>query len=164
MIPAAAAGCVLAGAGVGWSVSWIRGRLRARRSPLTVVALAVAVAASAWYGSVQVNDARRSIATERVRSSLDRSLRTAVAEAGGAGRIFACGLPTAAAGYQSTLGWDLRVGVGRVLYRPTRDVHLRRSIVLFADRPLYVRLGRGGDQLARYGPWRVIALRGGPGC
>ncbi len=164
MIPAAAAGCVLAGAGVGWSVSWIADRLRARRSPLVIAGLALAVVATAWYVGLQVNEARRSIATERSRSALDRSLHTVVADAGGAGRIVACGLPTIAGGYQSTLGWDLHLAVGRVLYRPTRDVHLRRSIVLFASGARYVRLGRGGHELARYGSWRVIALRGGPGC
>ncbi|MDQ6836649.1 MAG: hypothetical protein M3016_10735 [Actinomycetota bacterium] len=164
MIPAAAAGCVLAGAGVAWSTSRVLGQLRSRRSPLVAAALAVAIAATAWYGSFRVNDARRSIATEQARSSVDRSLRTVVAEAGGARRVFACGLPTADGGFQSTLGWDLGVAVGRVLYRPARDVHLRRPIVLFADRPRYARLGRGGDELARYGPWRVIALHGVPGC
>ncbi|MDQ6606240.1 MAG: hypothetical protein M3Z06_06785, partial [Actinomycetota bacterium] len=164
MIPAAAAGCVLAGAGVAWSISRVLGTLRARRSPLVAAASAVAVAATAWYGSFRVNDARQSVATERDRSSLDRSLRSVVAQAGGARRILACGLPTADGGFQSTLGWDLRVAVGRVLYRPTRDVHLRRPVVLFADRPRYARLGRGGRELARDGPWRVIALRGGPGC
>jgi hypothetical protein len=164
MIPAAAAGCILAGAGVVWSSSRIVGRLRARRSALVAAMSAAAIVALAGYGGFRVNGVRQSIATERARSSLDRSLRTVVAEAGGARRILACGLPTADGGLQSTLGWDLGVAVGRVLYRPTRDVHLRGPVVLFADAPAYVRLGRRGDQLARYGPWRVIALRGGRGC
>ena len=164
MIPAAGAGCVVAGAGVGWSDAWIRDRLRARRSPLLLAGVALVVAGIAVYGVVRINDTRRSIATARANSSLDRSLHSALVRAGGSERILACGLPTAAAGFQSPLAWDLHLAVGRVLYRPSRDVHLRRAIVLFADRTRYDRLGRGGDLLARYGPWRVIALRAGPGC
>ncbi len=164
MIPAAATGCVLAGAGIAWSISRLRAILRARRSPLVVVGSVLIVAATAWYCGFRVNDAVQSIKAERARSSLDRSLRTAIAETGGARRIFACGLPTADIEFQSTLGWDLHVAVGKVLFRPPRDVRLRRAIVLFADLPRYDRLGRGGRQLAHHGAWRVIALRGGPGC
>jgi hypothetical protein len=83
--------------------------------------------------------------------------------AGGATRILACGSPTAELGYQSTLAWDLGLAVGAVGFRPQRDVHLRRPVVLFTTDP------RGAAAphrrlLARVGPWRVVGVRARARC
>jgi hypothetical protein len=122
-----------------------------------------ACALTVWYAQFRVRDAAASVRQEQARSQLDRSLAVAVAGAGGARRLIACGYPTADLGYQSTLGWDLHTSVGFVGFRPSRDVRRRRPTVLLATGKL-ARLGRHGRQLASTGPWRVIALRPRPAC
>jgi hypothetical protein len=163
MVPAGVGACVLAGAGVAWAAAGVRGLLGSRRWPLGVAVLLLAAAPTVWYAQFRVRDAVRSIRTERTRSSLDRSLNTAIAAAGGPRRLLACGLPSAEIGFQSVLGWDLHRAVGQVLYRPRRDVHLPDPVVLLATgHP--ARLGAGTRLLARSGPWSVIAIRPRSGC
>jgi hypothetical protein len=163
MLPAAAGGCVLAGAGVGWTAAALRGVPSSARWPLGLAALIVAATPTVWYAQFRIRSAVSSVHDEQVRSSLDRSLQTAIAAAGGRRRLLACGLPSAELGFQSVLGWDLHTAVGQVLFRPKRDAKLPDPIVLLVTRP-HTPLGRGGVLLAHNGPWSVIAIKPREGC
>ncbi|MGZ4229353.1 MAG: hypothetical protein ACXVTC_24380 [Solirubrobacteraceae bacterium] len=163
MMPAAAGGCVLAGAGVGWAATAVRGVIRPARWPLGLAALLLAATPTVWYAQLRARSAVSSIRDEQARSTLERSLQTAIAAAGGRRRLLACGLPSADVGFQSALGWDLHTAVGQVLFRPKRDVNLPDPVVLLATRQ-QARLGEGGVLLAHSGPWSVIAIRPRAGC
>jgi hypothetical protein len=163
MLPAAVGVCVLAGAGVGWAWLALRGVFRSARWPLGAAALLLAAVPTVWYAQFRVRDAVGSVRSEQARSTLDRGLHSAILAAGGRKRILACGQPSANLGFQSVLGWDLHTAVGQVLFRPQRDVHLRRPVVLLATKPR-ARLAHGGVLLARRGAWSVIAIRPPAAC
>ena len=163
MLPAAAGACVLAGAGVGWAASALVGVISPRRWQLGVATLLVVAAPTVWFAQFRVRDALQAVHGEQVRSSLDRSLQSAIAAAGGRRRLLACGLPSANLGFQSVLGWDLHTAVGQVLFRPRRDASLPDPVVLLVT-GRRIRRARTGLLLAQTGPWRVIALRPRRGC
>jgi hypothetical protein len=163
MLPAAAGACVLAGAGVGWATSALRGVIWPRRWPLGVAALLVVAAPTVWFAQFRVQDAVDSVHSEQARSSLDRSLQRAIAAAGGRQRLLACGLPSANLGFQSVLGWDLHTAVGQVLFRPRRDAKLPDPVVLLVTRQQAPR-AQTGLLLGHTGPWRIIAIRPRRGC
>jgi hypothetical protein len=163
MLPAAAGACVLAGAGVGWAASALRRVMSPRRWPLGVAALLVVATPTVWFAQFRVRSAVDSVHGEQVRSSLDRSLQSAIVAVGGRRRLLACGLPSANLGFQSVLGWDLHTAVGQVLFRPKRDTKLPDPVVLLVTRR-QAPLGRGGVLLAHSGPWSVIAIRPRRGC
>ncbi len=163
MLPAAAAGCVLAGAGVGWTAQWARRPARGRSRLVVVFALAVIAALSAWRAHFRITGTIRSIRDEQRRSEAVRSLDRAIARAGGADRLLACGSPTAVLAVQSTLAWSLNLAVGAVGFNPQRDLQRQRHVVLFAVDPS---AAHGGDRrlLARAGRWRVVGVRARSGC
>jgi hypothetical protein len=163
MLPAAAGACVLAGAGVGWAASALRGVISPRRWPLGVAVLLVVATPTAWFAQFRVRSAVDSVHSEQVRSGLDRSLQSVIVAVGGRRRLLACGLPSANLGFQSVLGWDLHTAVGQVLFRPERDAKLPDAVVLLltGQQPPFV---RAGLLLAHAGPWSVIAIRPRRGC
>lgn len=165
MLPAAAAGCVLAGAGVVWAVPQVCAAVMASRArPVGVAALIVALLLAAWYAHLRVRSEVKAARTEHVRSALERSLERVIIDAGGSRRLLRCGLPSADLGYQSVLAWYLHTtSVGKVLYRPKRDVRLPDPIVLLAT-GREVRFGAGGLLLGRAGPWRAVAIRPRASC
>ena len=163
MIPAAAAGCVLAGGGVGWLAARVRQAMGGRAWPLPALALVAVGAACLWYASFRVRDAVRSVRQEQTRSRLVRGLHEAVNRAGGPSRVLTCGAPTVDVGYQSTLAWYLNTSsVGAVGYKPHRDVR-RGPRVLFTTQPP-ARFGAHGRLLARAGSWSVVAVRARAAC
>jgi hypothetical protein len=163
MLPAAAGACVLAGAGAGWTAAELRRLPSPSRWPLGLIALMASVIPTVWYAQFRIRSAASSVRDEQVRSSLDRSLQTAIAAAGGRRRLLACGLPSAEVGFQSALGWDLHTAVGHILFRPRRDAKLPDPIVLLVTRPS-TPVGRDRVLLAHQGPWSVIAIRPRFGC
>jgi hypothetical protein len=163
MLPAAAGACVLAGAGVGWAASALRGVISSRRWPIGVAALLAVALPTIWFAQFRVRSAVDSVHSEQVRSRLDRSLQRAIVAAGGRRRLLACGLPSANLGFQSVLAWDLHTAVGQVLFRPRRDAKLPDPVVLLVTRRQAPR-ARTGLLLGNTGPWRVIAIRPRRGC
>lgn len=154
---------MLAGAGAGWTASSLRGLMASGRRLLGIAALLVAAAATVWFAQFRVRSTAESVHIEQVRSSLDRSLQSAILAVGGPRRLLACGLPSANLGFQSVLGWDLNTAVGQVLFRPKRDAKLPDPVVLLVTRA-QVPPGRAGVLLAQTGPWRVIGVRPRRGC
>jgi len=159
MLPAAAAGCVLAGAGAVWAAQL----LWTWRRALAAVAISAGAAITVYYGAMRVADAVSSVSNLRSLSALHRSLSRAISDAGGASAVLRCGHPTAKLADESAIAWDLNVPVGDVGLLPALDVRSRHPQVLIASGSL-LRLGRGGRLLGASGPWRVIAVHARPGC
>jgi hypothetical protein len=163
MVPPAAAGCVLAGAGAAWAIRKLPRLLGSRWAPAVAVAALAAVALTLYYGAFRVTDAVDAVRNEQYLSGLERSLHSAVLAAGGAHRILACGHPTADLAYESALAWDLGTPVGEIGFRSERDVRSHHPQVLLATGALQW-LGAGGRVLAKTGPWRVVVLHARASC
>lgn len=163
MLPVAAAGCVLAGAAVGWTLQWLRRTVGSRSRVIVALALTVIAALFGWRAIVAITDTIPSIRDEQSRAAAVHSLDRAIARARGAKRLLACGFPTADLGFQSTLAWRLDRAVGTVGYMPASDLRHRRHLVLFAT-GLSDLHGADGRLLARAGVWRIVAVRPRSGC
>jgi hypothetical protein len=131
----------LGGAAVGRALAyeppWRYGGLLAVAIPLVLVAVLIPSARSrARVAHGEIDQSKRG-ATEL------SSLQAAIAKAGGAGRIKACGQPAASLTYQSELAWALGLNVGDVGWKPERLIPRHRPIVLFT---------------AVHGGWRLRAI------
>jgi hypothetical protein len=162
-LPAAATGCVLAAAGIGFLID----RVRMISSPLRRVvfgAMAIAIiAASATTAPARVQRSVHSIHGDQGRSWWVRNLFSAVDRAGGESAVRRCGWPSSPLPAQSTLAWKLGLAVGSVGFQAARDLATHPHVVLFTnDR----RAARSSHRrlLARAGPWLIVAVRPPPGC
>lgn len=163
MLPVAAAGCVLAGAGFGWSLQWLRQAVPGGRRSIAVLALTAIAALFGWRAYVSTSYTARSIGDERTRAGAVRNLDRAIARAGGANRLLACGFPTVDLAFQSALAWRLDRAVGTVGFDPGRDLRRRRHVVLFARFPFEARVPHG-RLLTRAGEWRIVGVRATRAC
>lgn len=170
LLPAAAAGCVLAGVafGSGWrsvhaaSQGRVGGRVGGLQIPIAIAVVALG-AISVWYGSSRFTDATQSIRREQTRAADVRNLEHAIAQAGGPARLKACGYPTADLAFQPMLAWDLGVAVAAIGTQPAIDLRRRPHVLLFAIARSAAR-GRHRRLLSQVGRMRVVAVRPSARC
>jgi hypothetical protein len=163
LLPAAAAGCVLAGVAIGSAGQSAQAGFSSRgRLPVALALLAIG-AVSVWYGSSRFTDARQSIRREQARATDARNLAHAIVLAGGSARLKACGYPTADLAFQPMLAWDLGVAVAAIGSQPAIDLRRRPHILLFAVGPSATH-GKHRRLLAQVGRMRVVAVRPSARC
>ena len=59
-----------------------------------------------------------------------------IATDGGAARILACGTPSTLVGFQSTVAWEFGMNVGKVGYKPGRDIDSGKPVIVFKPHDL----------------------------
>jgi hypothetical protein len=163
MLPAAAAGCVLAGAGVGWTLQWLQQAVGRRSQLIVALGLTIIAGLFGWRAYISVADASLAVRDVQKRADALHSLDRAITRAGGANRLLACGFPTADLAFQSALAWRLNRAVGRVGSDPQRDLRREPHVVLFARFPLEARRAHG-RLLGRPGDWRIVGVRPRSAC
>jgi hypothetical protein len=119
------------------------GRLLAFRPQRPWVLRWVGVLASAALALALIPTARERARTTRAvitvasdsGKKLDR-LQAVIAREGGIKRIRACGSPSTLVGFQSALAWVFGMNVGKVGYKPGRDIRRGRAVVVFKPHDL----------------------------
>jgi hypothetical protein len=162
LVMPAAALCVLAGTGVGWLARAVLGR-RATAGP---VALVLAVVAGAAFAAPAVHRVPDDIAAITFQARLNDGVGLAVARAGGAERLRACGNPYTGPFQVPVVAWNLGVHTTQVHLVPRRPAvvfRVRSNATSFPGPSLRT---LGGDEGVRTlsvgGGWRVVAAcRGG---
>jgi hypothetical protein len=157
LVMPAAVLCVLAGAGVGWLARAVLGR-RAAAGPVAVL---LAVAAGAVFAAPAVHRVPDDIAAITFQARLNDGVGLAVARAGGAERLRACGNAYTGPFQVPVVAWNLRVHTTQVNLVPRRPavVFRVRSNATSFPGPSLRTLG-GGDgvrTLGIGGGWRVVA-------
>jgi len=150
-LPGAAALGVAGAAALGWLATAVSGRAAA----LATAALAAVVLASALGRAGEVSDAWGSV---RDAAALTRDLESAVAAAGGAARVRACGRPFVGAYRGPMLAWHLDVPKARVGFLPRAPGVVFRSRLNSAA-PISPALGPRAafGPVARTARWEVVA-------
>lgn len=149
LVPAAAAAAALAGIGVAWSVASAPGAKRAVEA-----ATAFAVAALVLVPAVpRVGDSARDVAYS---ADLHHDLSLAVADAGGASALRACGPPYAGRYRFPTVAWRLRVHISDVAMDPRPPGVVFRSRLRHEAAPS-PDVPRGWTRIGRAGKWEVRA-------
>lgn len=127
----AAAVCVaLAGAGVGWALQAMSER-GGWLVPAGLVGLAAVVVALVPIEQHRVQKFDRQLGDAQRAALRQDRLQTLIADVGGARQIERCGHPVTFVGYQSDLAWRLGLNVGKVGYKPGREIRKGIPIVLF---------------------------------
>jgi hypothetical protein len=121
---------VLTGAAVGWVLAGTA-RFPRLSSGAGLVAVAVLVATLVPAAALRVRTVRGEIHDAHSFAAQDDSLEAVIAREGGAARILACGQPVTDVGHQSVLAWDTGLNVGKVGYKPGKEINLGIPIVLF---------------------------------
>lgn len=126
----AAVEVALAGSAVGWAlgqapspVVWMR-----FAAPAAAVVLIVALVPSARS---RVRVARFEIRTRREQAVQIDRLEDVIDKDGGPRFILSCGRPVTLVGFQSTLAWMIGLNVGKVGYKPGREIRRGDPIVVF---------------------------------
>ncbi|MGH2872605.1 MAG: hypothetical protein ACRDL5_09120, partial [Solirubrobacteraceae bacterium] len=127
LIEPAAVLIVVAGVGVGRSLSATRRRALAWGGPIAVLALVVALAPSV---RTRADQARVQYDNTHARAIQVGRLRDVVSRIGGPAAIKSCGQPASLLGFQSTIAWVVGLNVGNVGFRPGRDIQAGGPIVL----------------------------------
>jgi hypothetical protein len=161
LVMPAAVLCVLAGAGVGWLARALLGR-RAVAGPAAVV---LAVAAGAVFAAPAVHRVPDDVRAITFQARLNDGLATAVARAGGAERLRACGDLYTGPFQVPVVAWNLRVHttqVNLVPRRPAVAFRVRSNATSFPGPSLRtLRSQEGVRTLGIGGGWRVVgACRG----
>jgi hypothetical protein len=94
---------------------------------LVVLFLGSMVPAAVW----DIRHERKDLFHERGRTRQIHRLQGVIAQLGGVAAIRACGQPVTEVGFQSILAWEMGLNVGKVGYRPKRNIKTGRPIVLF---------------------------------
>jgi hypothetical protein len=136
MMEAGAICVVLVGSTLGRLVAGCGGTVdgTARRHVVDGVGVAASVAlviALIPTAAARASLLRRQLHTaDRAATRLGR-LQQAVDRLGGPSRILGCGHPVTEVGFQSALAWDLGMNVGKVGYKPGREIRSGRALVFF---------------------------------
>ncbi|MDQ6778637.1 MAG: hypothetical protein M3071_20970 [Actinomycetota bacterium] len=130
LIEPAAVMVVLVGAAVGWVLAGTsRWPLLSSGAGLVAVAILVAVLVPA--AALRVRTVRGEIHDAHTFAAQDDSLEAVIARDGGAAHVLACGQPVTDVGHQSVLAWDTGLNVGKVGYKPGKEINLGIPIVVF---------------------------------
>jgi hypothetical protein len=130
LIEPAAIVVVLAATGVGWVLA---GAPRAPRlsSAAGLLAVAVLLATLVPAARERVRTVRAEVNDAHTFAAQDDSLEAVIVRDGGPAHILACGQPVTDVGHQSVLAWDVGLDVGKVGYKPGREINLGVPIVFF---------------------------------
>jgi hypothetical protein len=126
---------VLAGAGVGQALAATPRRLRSVRWVWPALGLA-AIGLMVPYGTRHERTVRAQVDLQHgYHTQLDR-LEDVTDRIGGAKAVRACGQPVTLVGDQAIVAWVLGYNVGEIGYRPGREIHAGKAIVLFKPHQL----------------------------
>jgi hypothetical protein len=158
ILPAAIA-CVLAGAAVGWVLRALAPRLPGRHAVLVAAAAAVVCFAAPWEDAL--DRAFRSVAYQ---ARLTDGLSEAVRQAGGAGRLRACGTPSTGPFQVPAVAWRLRLHGSQVTLEPRVPGVALRAANREGGRPAPPLDGLGGEAAVRTfaiaAGWRIVGRCG----
>jgi hypothetical protein len=155
ILPAAIA-CVLAGTGVGWLV-----RAMPRRALRPAFALpALAVVAAAGFAAPSVPRVAPVLQSNNYQARLTDGLAGAVAQAGGRGRLLACGTPYTGRFQVPSVAWQLHVHTTRVKldpHAPAVVFRAKNNARGWPSPPLDALGGEAGVKtFAIAGGWRIV--------
>jgi hypothetical protein len=136
MFEAAGVVAVLAGVGLGWTLTELP-KLRPGLPRWSGIAVAVVLAASLVPGAVSRARAEHlDLRHERGRAHQIALLQTTINALGGYRQIRACGEPVTIVEYASVMAWMTHLDVSSVGYQPIRELRRRHhTIVLFTPVP-----------------------------
>ena len=101
-----------------------------------VVALAALIVALIPTGKERASTTRAAIDVGTQQGTKLNRLTAVIAKDGGAARILACGTPSTLVGFQSTVAWEFGMNVGKVGYKPGRDIDSGKPVIVFKPHDL----------------------------
>jgi hypothetical protein len=152
LLPAAAAAGTLSGVGL----AHLGAAASARHSYGRPAAVTAAVALFFALAALALPEARDAAADLRHAARLHHDLRAAVAAAGGADRLVACGAPYTGRYRFPAVAWRLRVPISALSLDPQSDGVVFRSPLTRRSEPAPL-LPRGLERVAARGLWSIHA-------